>query len=125
MHINKMADMEKIHDMQTNNSITNSILVRHTNNTTCNAPDGGSWIDYWKNETKQDVPSICPCCGEETTEDNPIVGAHVIKNLDSAYKNPQVYITPVCRKCNSTYKGTHVLDTVFSVQSNYLCEVPR
>lgn len=116
--------MKGVQDLQKGELVPNSYWVRHTNNTTSNAPNGGSWIDYWKNETKQEIPLICPCCGEETTDDNPMVGAHVIKSLDSAYGNPQVYITPTCKKCNSTYQGCHVLDVEFSVPSNYLCKVP-
>lgn len=116
--------MEDIQDLQKEESTSGTVFVMHTNNTTSDAPGGGSWIDYWKDETKQEIPLTCPCCGEETTDDNPMVGAHVVKWVDRANSPQQKYIVPTCRNCNSKYQGVHIDDTVFSVQENYLCEVP-
>lgn len=101
----------------------NLILVVHENNTSDETPDGGSWLDYWKEHTKQSVPIKCPCCGENATDDNPMVGAHVVKVINMTNPQSQKYITPTCRKCNSTYKGVNASTKTFQVQLCYLCEV--
>jgi predicted nucleic-acid-binding Zn-ribbon protein len=83
------------------------VVIHSTGTQNESAPNNMSWIDYWQDRKKQEVPSMCPCCGKKPDEDNPMVGAHVeslITLLDSVTSR---YITPTCKKCNDKYKGNH------------------
>ena len=44
----------------------------------CNA-----WIDYWKTFTMEDIPDVCPLCGEPMTDDDS-KGCHVLIKSQSA-----------------------------------------
>lgn len=89
--------------------IENKVCVRHSVGTHDDkAPSGETWIDYWCNKTHRKIPEICPSCDEPPTQKYPMVGAHVELFIDLPYisKNKQHYITPTCKKCNTTYKAS-------------------
>ena len=87
------------------------------------APDGSEWIDYWKKQKGLEIPEICPCCCEETKE-NEFVGAHVFKYVDYALgdKKPK-FITPTCKSCNDKYKYSKALEKDFDVLEERLLPV--
>ena len=100
------------------------VLVCHDTYTSSETTsDGKSWIDYWKEQKNQNPPSICPCCNKEAATENPMVGAHVvIVSQISDPKRPH-FITPTCKHCNDTYKGTNAMMKEFLVASAELCEI--
>lgn len=101
------------------------ILVQHSANTQDeNAPDNLTWIDFWEKSKGRGVPVICPCCGEKTDKDNPMVGAHVEEYILSLDNNTQRYITPTCNNCNVKYKGMKRYKT-FSVDKSDLLALDK
>ena len=102
----------------------NMIRVYHAVNTSgLNRKNGESWIDYWKQTTKKPIPKICPCCGNETSQED-FVGAHVKKYSEYANSNQECYITPTCDSCNKKYKDKVCLSQkhLFSVAEDSLVE---
>ena len=96
------------------------ILVRHSVKTQNEkAPNNLTWIDFWKESMRREVPEICPCCGENPNNDNPMVGAHVEKYILSLDITPR-YITPTCNNCNVTYKGIKHYKPFFVDESDLL-----
>ena len=81
------------------------VVIHSTGTQNESAPNNMSWIDYWQDRKKQDIPSICPCCGKEPDEDNPMVGAHVEVLITLFVNNTPRYITPTCKSCNDKHKG--------------------
>lgn len=67
----------------------------------CNA-----WIDYWKTFTMEDIPDVCPLCGEPMTDDDS-KGCHVLIKSQSAMGNGNYgatkYIIPGHHKCNCQF----------------------
>ena len=59
-----------------------------------------TWLDYWKSHKY--IYSVCKCghCG--TTYD--LVGAHVQK----VFGGYELYITPLCRRCNQKTDNFYV-----------------
>ena len=99
------------------------VIVKHDIGTSNeHAPNGKSWIAYWNDITNCEKPNECPCCHEKVTEDNPIVGAHVVLVTDMANPNREHFIVPTCDKCNKTYKGIHSYKS-FTVPSEWLASI--
>ena len=67
----------------------------------CNA-----WIDYWKTFTMEDIPDVCPLCGEPITDDDS-KGCHVLIKSQSDMGNGNYeatkYIIPGHHKCNCQF----------------------
>lgn len=59
-------------------------------------------MDYWIENSKYDIPNICPCCKGSITNGGCTIGAHLVKYGN---KSGEVYIIPTCKSCNSTYKN--------------------
>ena len=96
-------------------------IVIHDTNTACeNAPNGNSWIDYWREKVNLDIPSICPCCGQEIEE---VVGAHVINLIALAGKETPQFITPTCKVCNDKYKYSQATKHPFRVEDSMLLKI--
>ena len=73
-----------------------------------------SWLDYWKKHSdKKLTPSfICPCCHNSVKD---VVGAHVEDNEEN------IYITPVCKDCNSRAANNATFrETNFPVSNDVL-----
>lgn len=70
--------------------------VTNINGTSDNICSCGSWLKHWKkyNMAGQNIPYICPACGQNLTE----VGAHVKKYNSS---DDSWYIVPLCKSCNN------------------------
>lgn len=91
------------------------VKVKHRHGTSSWNPAGYSdWLEYWRHYSRQYVPAYCPECKMRM---NDPVGAHVIK-VDS--NDLRVFITPVCRSCNSADS-----DTPFWVDDSLLVPVNR
>ena len=108
--------------METLNHITKMFVKHSTNTSDENAPNGESWIDYWKSQIKIDIPSICPCCKQEPTEDNQLVGAHVEEWVPVNNNKTKHFITPTCDKCNKTNKYTKARKP-FQIEITHLLEI--
>lgn len=70
-------------------------IVKNANGTSrWSVPSTGesSWLEYWKRNIVGYSTCNCGSCG--TTSD--LVGAHVQKVLEGE----ELYITPLCRRCN-------------------------
>ena len=57
-----------------------------------------SWIEYWERYSGYKKQSFCRDCRCTTTDDNPLVGAHV-KKVEG--NDNTIYIVPTCKKCNT------------------------
>lgn len=66
--------------------------------------DCESWIDYWKQRSKNPLPKVCSQCYKKS---NDIVGAHVEDESGTRY------ILPVCRPCNSSTEDASILGEGF------------
>jgi len=86
--------------------------IKNINGTSQNKCRCGSWLDHWKNYSKQSVPIICPAYGCNGKD---IVGAHVQK--DSIYDN-KWYIYPLCTSCNQKGGTLDVSDLYKLVSAN-------
>lgn len=98
------------------------IILHDTGTSDLKAPDGSSWIDFWKKNTKRDIPKICPCCKHPVNKEN-FVGAHVIHLVDLAEVNRNKYLTPTCESCNNTYKNSSANKHPFEVENEMLLPV--
>lgn len=91
-------------------------IVRHKKDST---DDSEIWIHYW--EEHQNKPHFhsehhnCPSC---LLRKNDFVGGHVVCGNET-------FIIPVCRECNSTYKGDQADDHPFYVKTDYLVKAPE
>lgn len=100
-----------------------NIKVRHSIKTQDEkAPDGSSWIDFWRTQTKRGIPTICPCCGKSVKGENYMVGAHVELFIELASIKHKQFITPTCNICNSTYKESKYFHS-FNVDVADLLEI--
>jgi hypothetical protein len=89
--------------------------INGTSDTTCKC---GSWINHWKNFSRQKLPTFCPVYGCYQKD---LVGAHVQK----AYAvEPKWYIIPLCSRHNEIKTDLDVVDTVafVSAKKNETCE---
>ena len=101
-----------------------TVLVCHDTHTSSETTsDGKSWIDYWKEMKNQEPPTVCPCCNEEATADNPMVGAHVVKVSEISNASRPHYITPTCDSCNKKYKERMATIKEFLVSIDALCKI--
>lgn len=82
--------------------------INGTSYTTCKC---GSWLDHWKNFSRQVVPNYCPTYG---CIERPEVGAHVQKENSS---DRSWYIVPLCKKCNAKTGGSLEIDNNISLVS--------
>lgn len=73
--------------------------------------DCESWIDYWKQRSKNPLPEACPQCNEPSDD---FVGAHV---EDESGKQ---YILPVCNSCNSSAKRASSIGEGFRTLLEYI-----
>jgi len=86
--------------------------VYNINGTSDNTCRCGSWLEHWKNFSKQSLPDYCP---EKNCLKKPEVGAHVQKE---GYDNSW-YIIPLCKTHNSeTGKSLEVSDSIKLVPAN-------
>lgn len=85
--------------------------VRNVNGTSRFSPKGGSWLDYWKEQTGES-PYYCAANGCYETD---LVGAHVqkVNSIDKCY-----YIVPLCRSCNQRTDEFEVNKKLVPVPSN-------
>ena len=78
-----------------------------------------SWLDFWEKNTEK--PAIyCRNCGKYTTD---LCGGHVQKVEQRSdgkwYRFPELYITPICYKCNNPENSK-----IFNVDEKDLVRVP-
>ena len=73
-------------------------VINAANTTAYDTIDGMSCIDYWRRACPRADSSFCRAKHEQGTEDDIIVGGHVISvdNLE-----PHVFITPILRSVNN------------------------
>jgi hypothetical protein len=71
--------------------------IKNINDMTAKACPCGSWLDHWKNTSRQPLPSVCPAKGCAQLPD---AGAFVQKDnyLDDGW-----YIVPLCPKHNRLF----------------------
>jgi len=87
--------------------------VNNINGTSDNSCSCGSWLDHWKNYSRQSLPTYCP---EKSCTKKPEVGAHVQK--DSSY-DKDWYIIPLCSEHNRQTRGSlEVGDSIALVSAN-------
>lgn len=85
--------------------------VNNINGTSDNSCNCGSWLDHWKNYSRQSIPTDCP---EKSCTKKPEVGAHVQK---SGYGN--WYIVPLCADHNQqTGSSLEISDSIALVSAN-------
>jgi hypothetical protein len=92
--------------------------INGTSDTKCKC---GSWLDHWKNFSRQALPSSCPA---KSCNQKPEVGAHVQKDSST---DRSWYIIPLCSTHNAqTGKSVDVSDSVAFVSANktQTCEKP-
>ena len=91
-------------------------IVRHMRDST---DDSEIWKEYWEeNHPSHHFPSEpheCPSCLSLKKD---FVGGHVVSENDT-------HIIPVCRECNSTYKGDKADNHFFYVKSEDMVRVPQ
>ena len=96
----------------------NTETVHHmVDSTELEHPDSYStWIDYWESE-KEELPKgyVCPSCKDPAQKD--FVGGHVVND------NGDVFICPVCKKCNDKYKGNKAKRHKFTVNKSELLQL--
>ena len=89
-------------------------IVHHKKDST---DDSQVWKEYWeKNHNSHHFPSephICPSC---LLKKDDFVGGHVV--CDS-----ETFIIPVCRECNSEYKGDNADNHPFYVNTEDMVKV--
>lgn len=79
-------------------SIMDKLVVCNALNTSpYDIIDGMSCLEYWQHHRPFLNIQKCRACGKVGTEDNPIVGGHVISILGG---ERHVFITPIHEKCN-------------------------
>lgn len=84
--------------------------INGTSDNTCNC---GSWLNHWKNFSRQSIPKYCP---EESCVQKPGVGAHVQRDDSS---DARWYIVPLCKTHNGeTGKSLTISDSVTLVSAN-------
>ena len=82
-----MADYRKIRNLSARMDCgcNPGIITLHKSQQVKNADNTGddnpvvcnAWIDYWKTFTMEDIPDVCPLCGEPMTDDDS-KGCHVL-----------------------------------------------
>ena len=90
----------------------NMILVKNATGTSqWPTPSTGesSWLEYWKKHRTGSGTVKCGSCG--STSD--LVGAHVKKVLGGN----ELYITPLCRRCNQKGESFYVDSELVRVPS--------
>jgi len=86
------------------------ININGTSDNVCNC---GSWLNHWKNFSKQSLPTYC---SKKGCTKKPEVGAHVQK--DSLY-DKNWYIVPLCKDCNAKTRGSlEISDFITLVSAN-------
>lgn len=67
---------------------------------------GDTWINYWKVFSMKDIPTVCPLCGKELSEDE-VDGCHIQIKSQSIMSNGNYekteYIIPGHHKCNCQF----------------------
>lgn len=91
-----------------------SIIRLHVNQQIKNADDtakdfpvyGESWINYWKTFTMEDIPELCPFCGEKLIASK-AKGCHIqIKSqsiMSTGNYEKTEYIIPGHQECNCQF----------------------
>lgn len=82
--------------------------------------DSVNWKEYWKknHRQKQNIPLElyrCPSC---LMLKDDIVGGHIVVD-------DKTYIIPVCRECNSKYKGQNAREFAFYVKEEDMVRAPE
>ncbi|QSX31045.1 hypothetical protein JYB88_05215 [Shewanella cyperi] len=87
--------------------------IKNINGTSDNNCKCTSWLDHWKNYSKQGLPNYCP---EATCTAKPEVGAHVQKESGS---DSSWYIVPLCKAHNAQKNTTLTIsDSISLVSAN-------
>lgn len=89
------------------------------------APGGIPWIEYWRQQTNLPLPVRCPCNGDDFTDNNPVVGAHVEEFIEYASSTKRKFIVPTCHKCNVEFSKSKAHSHTFEVDDNMLVDVPE
>lgn len=85
--------------------------VRNIEGTSENVCKCGSWLDHWKNFSRQ---SLSAYCAERSCTKMPEVGAHVQKDTsDNSW-----YIVPLCKDHNRKTASLEIVDSVALVPAN-------
>lgn len=86
--------------------------IRNVNGTSDLSCSCGSWLNHWKNYSRQSVPSYC---SERNCIKKPEVGAHVQKDsiIDKTW-----YIVPLCNEHNLKASALDIGDYVALVAAN-------
>lgn len=85
------------------------ININGTSDTTCKC---GSWLEHWKNFSRQSLPYHC--CEKYCINTN-LVGAHV---QISGSDDNSWYIVPLCYTHNSSTKELKIVESVMLVPAN-------
>ncbi len=93
--------------------------VRNINGTGEHTCRCGTWLDHWKNFSKQDLPEFCPvtACVQK-----PEVGAHVQRDI---FADNHWFIVPLCRKHNAMTGQALVLNDwirLVSSDTRFTCD---
>lgn len=77
------------------------------------------WKEYWKdNHPSHNFPSpphICPSC---LLSGDTFIGGHIVSE-------GEIYIVPICKKCNDTYKNDKAKDHFFYVKLGDMVRAPE
>lgn len=91
-------------------------IVKHAVNST---DDSDVWKNYWEEHHDShhfpSEPHVCPSC---LIERDDFVGGHVV------YEG-ELYIVPVCKNCNSEYKGQKAGEHSFYVKTSDMVPAPE
>ena len=96
----------------------------HLHGSSCDLPSEytkcKSWIEYYSSQKWGIVPKVCPCCKTKPSEENPFVGGHVVRVIEGKPIDTNVYITPICDRCNKEAK----IESAFSILDLYVVKHP-
>lgn len=81
-----------------------------------------SWIKYYNTKHIWFKLETCACCNKKPTPENPLVGGHIFAKV---YNEWDLFIVPICNKCNLKYGDNKVAPKFFRILKIYLCPHPN
>lgn len=87
-------------------------IITNINGTSVKNCKCGTWLNHWKNFSRQKAPFQCPVFGCLNKE---LVGAHVQKGNSTDRK---WYIVPLCQEHNQSNKDLFISDQVELVSAD-------
>lgn len=83
--------------------------IRNASHTGDDHPNEGTWLEYWKEHTKEAIPLVCPFCGKLLIEGPDVDGCHIRYYDDKGFISRNEYIIPGHHRCNCQFQQDFVL----------------